>query len=145
MQKEYLEKMHHLQASYHVLQMKLLHFHWLVKGRKFLPLHTLFEEHYKHAHIMLDDLAERLLAMHQKPLCTLKAALEHSFIHEVHDEISTDDMIRFLIEDYMSFKAHQQEIIPLCGDVHDHVTEEMIVSHQAFFDKQRWILEAHLV
>ncbi|MEW8986778.1 MAG: DNA starvation/stationary phase protection protein, partial [Bacillus sp. (in: firmicutes)] len=63
-------------ANWTVLYTKLHNYHWYVKGRHFFTLHTKFEELYNEAATIIDEFAERILALEGKPVATLKEYLE---------------------------------------------------------------------
>ena len=50
-------------ANFSVMYIKLHNFHWYVKGEQFFTLHEKFEELYTETATIIDDLAERLLAL----------------------------------------------------------------------------------
>ncbi|MFE4116572.1 Dps family protein [Priestia sp. YIM B13448] len=79
-------------ANFSVMYIKLHNFHWYVKGEQFFTLHEKFEELYTETATIIDDLAERLLALEGKPVATMKESLELSSIKEAGDE-TTGDML----------------------------------------------------
>ena len=73
-------------ANWSVLYTKLHRFHWYVKGPTFFTLHAKFEELYNQAGLVVDQLAERLLAIGGQPIATMKEYLETASIQETANE-----------------------------------------------------------
>lgn len=134
----------HLIANQGVLNMKLHQFHWYVQGPDFFTLHEKFEALYNEANEYF--VAERLLAIGEKPYSTLGEFLEHAFIDEsVYDEkITAPDMVQTLVEDYRTIRDVSAKGIHMASDEGDHVTEDMLVDYKATLDKNIWMLQAYL-
>src|SRR5690606_9275675 len=81
-------------ANWSVLYMKLHSFHWFVKGKDFYTLHEKFEELYNEAAQIIDEVAERILAIKGKPQATLKEHLAAASIQESQGNESADQMVR---------------------------------------------------
>lgn len=138
-QEQYLNE---LVASLGVFYIRLHQFHWFVEGKEFYTLHEEFENMYDEVTADLDEVAERMLQLNQKPLSTLAEYVEHSFIKEAPytKKMSADEMVEATLADYKVF----QEKIKAGYDLFegDEVTIDMLVGMNAKVDKHIWMLEA---
>ena len=99
-----MKKLHTKMNEYLANQMvgfiKLHNLHWYVQGKGFFVLHEKFEELYDESAQIIDDVAERLLAVGEKPVASLKKALELATLAELDDKfISSEDAIVALYKD----------------------------------------------
>ena len=69
-----IESLNKQLANHTVLWGKLHNYHWYVKGPHFFSLHTKFEELYDSTGVIVDDIAERILAIGGQPIAKLKEA-----------------------------------------------------------------------
>jgi len=110
------EKMNEYLANQQVMYIKLHNLHWYVKGRSFFTLHAKLEELYNHTADVMDEVAERLLALEQDPVGSMKKALTLTAVKEL-DEVPVDsaEAVNKLIVDFEKggtcIKAH---VPPLC-------------------------------
>ena len=94
------EKMNQYLANQEVSYMKLHNLHWYVKGRSFFTLHVKLEELYDQTAEIIDEVAERLLALGQSPVANLKQALAMADVKELDNvPISSDETVHGLIAD----------------------------------------------
>jgi starvation-inducible DNA-binding protein len=78
----YKDKINQLLSSYQVHYQNLRLLHWNIKGEQFFELHAKYEELYNRSQVIIDDLAERLLALDETPLSRFSDYLKHSVISE---------------------------------------------------------------
>lgn len=76
-----------LQSDCFVLLMKTWNFHWNVKGESFKSYHVFMEELYNGLIVDIDAIAERVRALDERPIGSLKGSLEHNRLKE-HDEMT---------------------------------------------------------
>ncbi|GIN88192.1 general stress protein 20U [Heyndrickxia sporothermodurans] len=131
-------------ANWTVLYTKFHHFHWYVKGHHFFNLHEKFEELYNKADTVIDEFAERLLAINGKPVSTLKGSLELASIKEDATIPSADEMVKSVINDFNMLIGDLKEGISLADQVGDEVTGDMFISLQEDLEKNVWMLNAYL-
>jgi|SRR5690554_2352335 len=129
-------------ANFTVMYTKLHNFHWFIKGAHFYQLHEKFEEMYDEITDYLDQTAERLLMLEQRPIATLKECLEKTTIKEAENVFSEKDMIMTLVNDYSQINQEIIEGINLSSD--DDVTNDLFVQIKTSFDKHIWMLKALL-
>src|SRR5687768_5625740 len=98
-------------ANFSVLYTKIHNYHWFVNGPHFFELHQKLEELYKEVTSNYDELAERLLAIGEKPVATLKEYMELTTIEEATGNENTEDMVQSLISDFEKLSQEFLEII----------------------------------
>ncbi|HHX52743.1 MAG TPA: DNA starvation/stationary phase protection protein [Erysipelothrix sp.] len=137
-QEHYLNE---LLGSLGVFYIKLHQYHWYVEGPRFYTLHEIFEEMYDEVTADLDEVAERMLQLNQKPASTLKEYLELSFVKEAAytEKVSAEDMVKATLEDYKLFVEKIKEGYDLFDG--DEVTTDLLVGLQTKADKHIWMLE----
>lgn len=127
-------------ANLSVLYVKLHNFHWFVKGPHFYQLHEKFEELYDEVTEIYDAVAERILMIGEKPVATLKEALELATIKEATGKETSKDMIESLIHDYKLLNDELGHAIPATEAANDDVTVDLLTSTRATFQKHIWML-----
>lgn len=128
-------------ANLSVLYVKLHNFHWFVKGESFFQLHEKFEELYDETTEIYDEVAERMLMIGEKPVGTLKGALELATIKEATGKETTKEMIESLIHDYKLLNDEFGHAIPIAESTNDDVTVDLLTSNRAVFQKHIWMLQ----
>jgi starvation-inducible DNA-binding protein len=83
-----------LQADHEVFYGKLRNYHWTVKGPRFFELHQLFEQLYTETALTVDELAERLVALGEKPVTTYSQAIDLARLKEDATSPSGEQMLR---------------------------------------------------
>ncbi|MED4202927.1 DNA starvation/stationary phase protection protein [Neobacillus mesonae] len=134
-------------ANFSVLYMKLHHYHWYVKGENFFTLHVKFEELYKEASLHLDTIAERMLAVGEKPAATLKEHLEMASVEEASnsgEEISASEMVKGLVDDFDTICKELTDGISVAEDSDDQPTADLFISIRTSLEKHKWMLQAYL-
>lgn len=130
-------------ANFSVLYTKIHNYHWFVNGPHFFELHQKLEELYKEVTANYDELAERLLAIGEKPVATLKEYLELTTIEEATGTENTEDMVQSVISDFEKLSEEFLEIIAVAEE-EDPVTADMLTGMKKSLNKHAWILRAYL-
>ena len=131
-------------ANFTVLYTKLHNYHWFVTGTHFFALHAKLEELYNEATLNLDELAERLLALGEKPVATLKEYLELATIEEATGNERTEDMVQSVINDFEKISTELVEVIDLAEKEEDQVTGDMLIGMKKSLNTHVWMLRAYL-
>lgn len=131
-------------GSLGVLYIKLHQYHWYVEGENFFTLHERFETYYDETTAILDEVAERMLALEYRPVSTLKEFLEVSWIQEspYQQSIGARDMVQEVLNDFITLSHKLQEGLDLTED--DDVTNDMLVGFKNDYEKHAWMLRAYL-
>ena len=133
-----------LLADWSVLGVKLHYFHWYVKGPHFFTLHSKFEELYTAAAAYVDEIAERLLIIGERPAATMGEYLKLASIEEAAGQDTAEEMVESLLSDLQAIAGRLQEGIETAGDQGDDPTADMLTGMKTETDKQAWMLRAFL-
>jgi starvation-inducible DNA-binding protein len=131
-------------ANWNVLYTKLHRFHWYVKGPLFFTLHAKFEELYNEAGLVVDQLAERLLAIGGQPVATMKEYLETATLLETNNETKASEMVAALVADYKQMKDELASLANQAEENHDIITNDMATGLIESLDTHIWMLTAYL-
>ncbi|MCD8509173.1 MAG: DNA starvation/stationary phase protection protein [Bacillus sp. (in: Bacteria)] len=131
-------------ANWNVLNTKLHHYHWYVKGQDFFLLHEKFEEIYTEAAGYIDEIAERILMIGGEPISTLRDYLDKASIEEARGGEAPSEMVATLSEDFDHLKKDLEKIIELAEDGNDHPTADLFIGMRASIEKHNWMLKAYL-
>ena len=145
MNKNLQNKLNEYLANQQVMYIKLHNLHWYVKGRSFFALHAKLEELYDQTAVILDDVAERLLALGGSPVGSAKKALALTAVKELDDlPIASDTAVHTLITDVEYWIKDTQEIIKLAEDDNDGPTADQFTGYLGAYQKLLWMLKAFL-
>lgn len=137
-------KLNQLLANYQVFYMNVRGFHWNVRGEKFFELHVKFEETYNDLLLKIDEVAERILTLGQRPRHAYSAYLESSQIAEVKDVHDGRECVQQVLNSYQVVIALQREILQLAGDANDEGTASLMSDYIKEQEKTAWMLNAYL-
>ncbi|HIU64290.1 MAG TPA: DNA starvation/stationary phase protection protein [Candidatus Avacidaminococcus intestinavium] len=145
MSKKLYEKMNVYLANQEVTYIKLHNLHWYIKGRSFFTLHAKLEEMYDHTATIIDDVAERLLALGQAPVANLKTALELATVKELSDQpISSEETVNGLVGDIEQWITDTKEIVTLAEEAGDGATADQFNEYLGSYQKTLWMLKSYL-
>ena len=144
MSKELESKLNLYLANQMIDYVKKHNLHWNLKGTQFFTLHAKLEELYEEAGDILDEVAERILALGGNPVSNMKEALEMATIKELGDgPKSADETIRTLISDTDYWIKDSKEIADLADKEGDSVTNDMFNGYTKAYQKLAWMLKAY--
>lgn len=129
-------------ANWSVLYIKLHNYHWYVKGTQFFTLHAKFQEFYEEAALHVDELAERLLALKEKPLAKMSDYLATSSIKEASGKENAKQMVDQLIEDFTVIIGELKEGMEAAQKTGDETTADMLLAIHTTLEKHVWMLSA---
>lgn len=144
MQNELTQAVNKQIANWTVLYIKLHNYHWYVTGPEFFTLHAKFEELYNEAALHIDELAERLLAMDDKPVATMSGALELASVKEASGNESASDMVASIVDDYSTMIKELKKGMELAEEVNDETTSDLLLSIHSGLEKHVWMLNSFL-
>ncbi len=145
MSSQLYEKMNLYLANQEVAYIKLHNLHWYVKGRGFFTLHAKLEELYDQTAVIIDEVAERLLALGQLPVANLKKALSMATIEELEDApISSDETVQGLMADVEYWIRDTKEISELADEAGDGATADLFNGYLSEYQKLMWMLQSYL-
>lgn len=131
-------------SNFAVLYVKLHRYHWYIHGVHFYELHAKFEELYNESAQVLDDLAERILAIGGRPLATMSKYLKETSLNEAEADDEEQEMLSVLLRDYEQITDELQTGIQLCAQHNDEGTADLLIGLQSKLQKHTWMLRAWL-
>ncbi len=134
-------------ANEYVLFTKTLNYHWNITGPRFHSLHTFLEAQYRELLEVMDEVAERVRILDERPISTVKAMYSHMDIKDGQEKVpNAETMLQNLMEDHVSIQNQLKEIV---GDkskcASDPGTEDMLVSLLRKHEMMSWMLRSHIV
>jgi len=139
-----INNLNQLLANSFVLYVKLQRYHWYVQGRHFFELHDRFEEMYTMFAEKIDEIAERILMIHGKPIATMTKFLKETTLEEATADDKENELIKQLHNDYEQIvKEIVEESIPLAENVADEPTLDLLIDIQGTLEKYMWMLRAY--
>lgn len=141
---ELAKELNELLANYSVFYQNTRGYHWNIQGEKFFELHLKFEELYNDLFIKIDEIAERILTLGEKPNHLYTKYLSTAIIAEqsnVHDGITAANNI---LESLQSMIRMQRKILDLAGDIGDEGTNALMSDYIREQEKLIWMYSAFL-
>ena len=143
MKQELLAKMNAYLANQEIMYIKLHNMHWNLKGNGFFTLHAKLEEYYDQTADIIDEVAERILAMGELPVANLKKALEITKVKELPDgAIDIAEAVRILTIDVEYWVHDSKELVELADKEGDVVTTDIFTGYLKEYEKTLWMLKA---
>jgi starvation-inducible DNA-binding protein len=135
-------KLNTLLATYSIYYQNLRSFHWHIQGNSFFDIHELFEDLYNDAKEKIDDIAERILTINNKPLGSLSEYIAYSKIPESKDEMRDDKMATDILENHKKLIEIMRETIREASEIGDEGTVDMLGGFLGTIEKKSWMLNA---
>ena len=138
-----VDQLNQLLAEYHIYYQNLRRYHWHVQGSNFFDLHVKFEELYTSAQLSIDEIAERILTVRQKPIATYKEYLDMATIKEVK---SVDDhkMVEHILQNHKIIIDQMRVVLDKASEAEDEGTTDIIAGFLSSLEKSSWMLDAWL-
>jgi len=133
-----------LVADYQVLYQKLRNYHWNVKGPQFFELHNQFMTMYEEAATRVDDFAERILALGDRPPSTLKEQLGLARLKEDPEVPAADKMVQNVAADLTTLTAALRKGAKVAADANDERSFNLLTETADAQEKTTWMLRAYL-
>ena len=144
MAKELETKLNLYLANQMVDYVKKHNLHWNLKGNSFFTLHPKLEELYDESNDIIDDVAERILALGGNPVSSMKGALAIATIKELEDgPKTTEQTTAALISDTDYWIKDTKEIVALADKAGDGVTADIFNDYLKNYEKLAWMLKAY--
>ncbi|OGX68397.1 MAG: DNA starvation/stationary phase protection protein [Paenibacillus sp. RIFOXYA1_FULL_44_5] len=131
-------------ANWTVMYVKLHNFHWYVKGNQFFTLHLKFEELYNEAALHIDELAERVLALHGLPIATMRECLDLASVKEAVGNEDANGMVASIVKDFETVLSELKDGMLLAEKEGDQTTGDMFLAIYSSLEKHTWMLSAFL-
>lgn len=133
-----------LLADTYTLYLKTHGFHWNVTGPNFSSLHLMFEGQYMDLFLAVDAIAERIRALGYPAPGSYQQFSKLTCIKEEPDVLSSDQMIRQLVEGQQAIVRVAREIFQLADSANDEATIDLLTTRLQYHEKTAWMLRSLL-
>ncbi|RUO67031.1 Dps family protein [Idiomarina ramblicola] len=138
------DKLNELLSNYQVFYMNVRGFHWNIKGERFFELHAKFEETYDDLLLKIDEIAERILTVGQRPQHAYSTYIKNSEIEEVKDVHEGRACVANILDSYQTTIRLQREILELADEAGDEGTNALMSDYIKEQEKTAWMLTSYM-
>jgi starvation-inducible DNA-binding protein len=132
-------------ADAYVLYTKTRNYHWNVKGPHFHDLHKLFEAQYDTIDDAIDEIAERVRALGEPALGSMKDFLAVTRLSESTGALTATQMIAALLNDHEAIIRQVRSDIDTVGVEHgDTGNQDYLTGLMEEHEKMAWMLRSML-
>jgi len=135
-------KLNELLANYQFFYMNSRGFHWNIKGEKFFELHVKFEELYTDSQLKIDEIAERILTLGQKPLHTFEDYAKIAKIKPERDVTDGVEAIKKILKGYEVLLPLERDLLTYSADSNDEGTNALMSDYIGEQEKLIWMYSA---
>ena len=130
-------------ADLHLVYGHLHALHWNVEGTGFLSYHRELQTMYEQIAEFIDDTAERILTLGNRPPTKLKEYLEMSDLDELSSrKYEIAETIDLVLEDLSHMIGRMRELVASANDANDEGTADFSIQMLRDFEKARWFWSA---
>ncbi|MBS9522480.1 DNA starvation/stationary phase protection protein [Litoribacter ruber] len=138
------EKLNTLLANYEIYYQNLRNFHWNVSGPNFFELHNKFEELYNSAIGAIDETAERILTLGERPLSSFSEYIQHAEIKEAMEVSDPKKMVEIVRDNLNTLLKIERQVLTAAGENGDEGTVALMSEYITSKEKVVWMLSAYL-
>lgn len=142
--KELAAKLNSLLANYQIYYQNLRNFHWNVSGPNFFELHAKFEELYNAATLAIDETAERILTLGERPLSSYAEYIGNSAIKEAGKVLEAKKMVEIVRDNLTTLLKLERETLDTASEQGDEGTVSLMSEYITAKEKTVWMLSAYL-
>ena len=134
-------------ADQHVLYQKTRNYHWNLTGRRFLPLHELFEKQYRMLVEAIDETAERIRVLGGVAPGSMKEFLSLASLQEDDGHlIPGEEALEALAGDHTAAVRMLRKAIDETAEENDDAgTADFLTGLLRDHEKTAWMLRSHLL
>ncbi len=130
-------------ADLSILAKKVQNFHWNIQGKGFFTIHEQLDKMYEDLNEIVDEVAERILALNGRPFSTMKSYLENSKIAEGKNEaITIEEALKTLTVDFEYIVNEAKVVKKQADEVEDFGTSAMMDEYIIKYEKLLWMLHS---
>lgn len=130
-------------ADLHLVYGHLHALHWNVEGQQFFTLHRELQSMYEQVAEFIDDTAERILMLGNRPATTFKEYLETSTLEELQSrKYSAEETAQLVLKDLAHLIGQARKLVETAGEHNDEGTADFGVELLREFEKQNWFWSA---
>lgn len=138
------EKLNQLLADYQIYYQNLRTLHWYAKGRTFFALHSKFEEYYNETAEIVDELAERILMLGEKPVYSFSQFLSISKLKETEPISEGTAAVNVVLSNSEYLLNSVKEAIQTAENADDDGTVALLGELIGSTEKRIWMLKSFL-
>ncbi|MBD0778906.1 DNA starvation/stationary phase protection protein [Maribacter sp. ANRC-HE7] len=127
-----------------IYNMNLRGLHWNIKGRNFFLLHEKYEELYNEADEMIDEIAERILAVGSSPLHTYEDYLANKTLEVAKHVSDGEEGAALVLGNLKLLLRKEREILEKASESSDEATANLVSDFISTQEKHIWMLESFL-
>lgn len=128
-----------------VTYIKVLNFHWNIKGKRFAPLHEFLGEQYEFLAETADEVAERIKVYDEQAPGSMGEFLNLASLKEsTKVGMSADEMLEEISHDYGHIISHMRREHEVVED-NDYGTHTLYEDLITKMEKTRWMIKSHIV
>lgn len=142
--KDLSTELNSLLANYQIFYMNTRGYHWNVKGEKFFELHEKFEEIYNDLLVKVDEIAERVLTLGEKPVHAFSDYINLSHIKEVKNCSDGKICVQNILSSFEILIKMQRNIMETAGEINDEGTGALMSDYIREQEKLVWMFSAFL-
>jgi starvation-inducible DNA-binding protein len=128
----------------YLLFLKSQLYHWNVTGPNFLPLHELFEDHYKALLELMDTTAEHIRSLGSKIPSNIHMLRAHPIAEAQSEHLAAEEMLKELIQAHQGLEETLNDAFETAENLNDQVVCDFIVDCLTFHRKAVWMLRSSL-
>ncbi|MBN1121215.1 MAG: DNA starvation/stationary phase protection protein [Anaerolineae bacterium] len=137
-----VKELNGLVADFTVFYQKMRHYHWNVKGKQFFQLHALFEGIYDEVNEVIDELAERVVALGGTPLHTLAMVMDEASISEDSEIPDGVKMVKRTAADLETLSSALDNAIEVAEAEGDRTTVNLLDGMRDGLQGRLWMIKA---
>lgn len=141
---ELAKSLNDLLANYQVFYMNVRGYHWNIKGEKFFELHAKFEELYDDLLLKIDEIAERILTLGERPAHSYSAYIQSSSIPERKDVSDGVEAAGYILDSFRTVLEKQRKVLDASGEAGDEGTNALMSDYISQQEKLVWMYRSYL-
>lgn len=139
-----VDRLNSLLANYEIYYQNLRNFHWNVSGPNFFELHAKFEELYNAANLGIDETAERILTLGERPFSSFSEYIENSEIKEAKNIQDAKKMVEIVRDNLNTLLNLERSALETAAAQGDEGTVSLMSEYITAKEKVVWMLSAYL-
>ena len=137
-----VNKLNILLSDLNVFYRKLQNYHWNVTGKDFFVIHLKLEEYYNEINNQIDEVAEHILMLNNRPLGTMKDYLSNTTIEEAkNEEICCCNIFNNLVIDFEKLLNEVKCIKKESDENQCYSTSSMMDNYISLYEKHLWMIK----
>lgn len=133
-----------LLANLEIHYQNLRGLHWNITGTDFFELHVKYEEQYTRIQEVIDEVAERILTLGQRPLHTFSSYIENTNIEEMKDVSNGKEGVKYVVDAHKTLLEIERKALNLSGDIHDEGTNALMSDLISEQEKVSWMFHSYM-